>query len=125
MKDMLVFENKAIDTLRLVAKKGKYVIAIGLHYAASEGDFYLEIEDSEKGISDYFIFEKFEDVINFVEERYGKTNLREFLQEANKQQVLIYKSKYVRKAKGVKNKKDIYNRLSHIAKEEIDKILFS
>ena len=121
--ERIVFENKAIGGLRLVANKGKYVIVITLHYTASEGDFCVEIEDSEKGISDYFIFKKFEDVINFVEQNYGKTNLEEFERLANYYHVVMFRDKYVLKFKGLRGKRDIYKRLSHIQKEEIDRIL--
>jgi hypothetical protein len=123
MESVLVFEN--IDGFRLRAKKENKIIEITPHYTAPEGDFYVTIEDTEKGTASSFIFRNFREVINFIEQNFGKTNLEEFERLANYYHVVMFKEKYILKWKGLKGKKDIYNRLSHIAKEEIDRILFS
>jgi len=119
----LTFENLAVEGLRLMGKKGKHTIEIGMHYTAPEGDFYMEIEDSEKGTANFLIFRNFQEVINFVEERFGKTNLRNFEKLANTRHIEMFREKHILKWKGLRGKRDIYKRLSHLPKEQVDEIL--
>ena len=116
-----MFEN--IAGFRLIAKKENKIIEIAPHYTAPEGDFYVTIEDAEKGTSSFFMFRNFREVINFIEQNFGKTNLEEFEKLANYYHVVMFRDKYVLKWKGLRGKRDIYKRLSHIQKEEIDRIL--
>jgi small-conductance mechanosensitive channel len=92
---MLKFENQAWRGIRLVGKTDNGVwIEIGTHHTAEEGDFFVQIYSSE-----FKLFRNFREVIEYVKNRFGENNLKEFEQRAIEAHEEMYKDRYVVKWK--------------------------
>jgi tRNA C32,U32 (ribose-2'-O)-methylase TrmJ len=101
---MIMFEDRASENgLRLVAKVDETYIQIGLNYVAPDGDFQIEISepssDGKTYLAKWKIVRNFKEAIEYVENIYGTTNLRDFTEKASRIQKEMFNDKYVVKWK--------------------------
>jgi len=87
--------------LRLVARDGNFSIEIGLHFTAPEGDFYIDLYDEEKG-GRFVLLSDFQSVMDYVSKNFGKNNLEEFKEKADKLHREMYQNPYVREWKRIR-----------------------